>query len=73
MTNKNETQTEKKIENYNESDMNRRQHGMMKCIYCGKRLKRLSPRYNATRYSNSNSYAFSNCHRKCFEEQRGKD
>lgn len=59
------TQTET---NYNEKDMNKRQHGMMKCIYCGKKLKRLSLKYNFTRYANSNSYAFSNCHRKCKEE-----
>jgi len=62
------TQTEKTIANYSESDMNKRQRGMMKCIYCGKKLKRLSSKYNATRYLNSNSHAFSNCHRKCFEE-----
>ena len=62
-----------RLRNNYASDMNKRQHGMMKCVYCGKKLKRLSSKYNATRYVNSNNYAFSNCHRRCFEEQRGKD
>lgn len=58
------------MKNYNEIEMKKRQQGRMKCIYCKKKLKRLSSRYNDTRYLNSNSYAFSNCHRRCFEEYK---
>jgi len=59
--------------NLSESNMNKRQHGMMRCIYCGKKLRRLSPNYNSTRYNNSNTHAFSDCHRKCAEEWRNQE
>jgi len=55
------------METQTEQEMKKRQQGRMKCIYCGKKLRRLSSNYNSTRYNNSNSYAFSNCHRKCKE------